>query len=217
MPLLSQHLYENEYQSIFWMLHEAGSRRLLLAGDAFPLQYKYARSCDKGDYVVRLHVRHERMDALERLKDATLNVRHALASTGQLGQDIYTHYAGMLKGNGKKNGAQRMARGSLVSYYLGPIGDDKLPKGIAAGHYLAGELSLFKDSAIAKCDNHRVFYMINNPATSASANSKQKDKSDKTAASKSGGDAAAAKAAAKSDEEKLADALRDVRVAHILK
>ena len=70
VTLLSQHLYMNEYQSIFWMLHKAGSKRLLLAGDAFRLQYKYARSCDKVDYV-RLNVRHERMDALERPKDAT--------------------------------------------------------------------------------------------------------------------------------------------------
>ncbi len=40
VPLLSHHLYENEYQSAFWMLYEASTKRFIVAGDMFPIIYK---------------------------------------------------------------------------------------------------------------------------------------------------------------------------------
>lgn len=40
VPLLSNYLYENEYQSIFWMLFETSTKRFIVCGDAFPLKYK---------------------------------------------------------------------------------------------------------------------------------------------------------------------------------
>lgn len=40
VPLLSHLLYENEYQSIFWMIFEQQSKRFMLAGDSFPVHYK---------------------------------------------------------------------------------------------------------------------------------------------------------------------------------
>jgi len=40
VPLLSHHLYESEYQSVFWMLFEASTKRFVIAGDAFPIIYK---------------------------------------------------------------------------------------------------------------------------------------------------------------------------------
>jgi tripeptidyl-peptidase-2 len=130
------------------MLFEANTKRYLLAGDAFPFHYKYARSLDKGDYLIKLHVRHEKMEMVEKLKDITLNLRHNLPSS--LSQDIYTSYAGLLKGTGKKNGAERIPKGTDTSFFLYPIADDKLPKNIANGYYLVGEMSFFKDSAVSK-------------------------------------------------------------------
>lgn len=40
VPLLSHHLYENEYQSVFWMIFEANTKRYIISGDAFPVIYK---------------------------------------------------------------------------------------------------------------------------------------------------------------------------------
>jgi len=91
------------------------------------LIFKYARSLDKGDYVIKLHIRHEKTELLEKLKDVSLNVRHSIS--GQLSQDIYTSYHGLLKGVGKKNGAERIQKNSESTYYLNTIGEDKLPKG----------------------------------------------------------------------------------------
>jgi hypothetical protein len=64
---------------------------------------------------------------LEKLKDITLNVRHSIS--GQLTQDIYTSYQGLLKGVGKKNGAERIQKDSETKYFLNTISEDKLPKG----------------------------------------------------------------------------------------
>lgn len=40
VPLLSHHLYENEFLSMFWMIFEANTKRFIVAGDAFPVLYK---------------------------------------------------------------------------------------------------------------------------------------------------------------------------------
>lgn len=82
------------------MLYEANSKRLLVSGDAFPVIYKYARSLEKGDYVIRLNIRHEKIESLEKLKETSLYIRHTISA---ISQDAYTSYPGLLKGTGKKN------------------------------------------------------------------------------------------------------------------
>ena len=47
------HLYENEYQSMFWMLYEASTKRFIVAGDAFPIIYKVGLSFIKRGFRVR--------------------------------------------------------------------------------------------------------------------------------------------------------------------
>lgn len=42
VPFLSNHLYESEYQSTFWMIFEANTKRLVVSGDAFPVIQKVA-------------------------------------------------------------------------------------------------------------------------------------------------------------------------------
>ena len=157
MPLLSHHLYENEYQSMFWMLFEAGTKRFVVAGDAFPLIYKYASTIDKGDYIVRLHVRHESVDALEKQRELSLYVRHTVS--GSLGQDVFLSHNAVVRGAGKKTGSERLLKDNEITYYVSTIADDKLPKGVANGHFLSGEISFFKDSKISKVVCSCVFFL----------------------------------------------------------
>ena len=130
-PLLSHNLYDNEYQCAFWMLFEANTKQFMLAGDCFPILYKYSRSLDKGDYIVRLHVRHERIDLLEKLKDVMLHVRHTPSTSTPLTQEVYGSMQAILKGAGgiKKGAVERIQKNSEKSFFLVPIPDDKLPKG----------------------------------------------------------------------------------------
>lgn len=216
-PLLSHFLYENEYQSVFWMLFEANTKRYMLSGDAFPYHYKYSRSIEKGDYVVKLYIRHEKVEMIEKIKDVTLNLRHSLASS--VSQDIYTSYAGLLKGIGKKNGSDQVVKNTETSYYLAPLLDDKLPKGSSNGNYLVGELSFFKDQSINKVDHHRIFYQLTNcsnntHAKKSTSKSQAKSSTESTETPSSSNTSLMTK---NPDDDKLNEAIRDLRVAHVLK
>jgi hypothetical protein len=93
-------------------------------------------------------VRHSKIEMLEKLKDVSIHVRHSIA--GSLSQDLFSNYVTVLKGTGKKTFTDYIQKNNETSFYLNVIPEDKLPKGIANGHYLSGELTLFKDSQISK-------------------------------------------------------------------
>lgn len=162
------------------MLFEANNKRFLFAGDAFPVLYKviqwnkskfikkekiifilnlkkYSRSLDKGDYVIRLHVRHEKIELLEKIKDITLYVRHSIS--GSINQDIFTSYSGLLKGVGKKTGAETLNKNTETTYYINTIPDDKLPKGTANGYFLSGDISFYKDASVSKIVSFSVLFI----------------------------------------------------------
>ena len=196
----------------------------MLSGDCFPIIYKYARSLDKGDYVIRLHVRHEKAELLEKLKDTYMHVRHQI--TGTLSQEIHASVQSILKGtSSKKVSSEKIQKNGEKSYFLAPIAEDKLPKGAASGHFLTGELSLFKEASISQVDNHRIVYFLS--LNGATKDKKSTDKSAETppkTAAKSLNEVTSSTLAngeksvkTKSEDDKFNEALRDIKVAHILK
>jgi tripeptidyl-peptidase-2 len=184
------------------MLHESASKCLILCGDAFPVHYKYNKQIEKGDYVVKLFVRHERIDALEKLKDLSIHLRQSISS---FSQDVYSSFLGVLKGN-KKSGALSIQKQTSKSYYLHPINEDKLPKGVQNGNFLVGDITFFKDSSISKVDKHRILYHIN--SLSKKENNKKNDQSKASSA---------LPCKKKSDSEKLKDSIRDTQVSFVSK
>jgi len=113
---------------------------------------------------------------LEKQKDISLYVRHTLGSSS-LSSDIYLSHNSVIKSSGKKSSQDRILKDTELTYYLSTIPDDKLPKAAANGHFLEGDLTLFKDSKLSKVDKHKIFYHINN--VSSSAGSKKGEKSSK--------------------------------------
>lgn len=85
---------------------------------------------------------------LEKLKDLSIHVRHTI--TGQLNQDLYASYNALVKGSGKKTVSETIPKNGEAVFFMSSIAEDKLPKGVANGHFLSGEVTLFKDAQISK-------------------------------------------------------------------
>lgn len=163
---------------------------------------------------MRLFIRHEKIETLEKLKDTTLLVRRSMSS---LSQDVYASYSSLLKSTGKKTSPERIQKEAERVFYLAQIAEDKLPKGIASGSFLSGELTLFKDATISKVDKHRIIYQINGHGSSSA-----KKQSGTTSSSGKEKTPQPSSSSTKADEpskldEKLRESIRDVQVAHILK
>lgn len=140
-PLLSNVLYESEFESQFWMLFDSNKMQLA-SGDAYSenLQVKL----DKGDYVIRLQVssyrirneltffstkffsnyqvRHEKKDLLERVSDATFLVNFKLSNA--LNPDIYRTYNQAVI-NGKKISSFQMQPTVTKPIYVASITNEK--------------------------------------------------------------------------------------------
>ncbi len=96
---------------------------------------------------VKMHIRHEKLEMLEKLKTLILYARQNLSN---IPQNIHTSYSALLKKAKKSNIYEKLLKGQTFTLFLDSIADEKLPKSIAPGHFLKGELLLYKDSQINK-------------------------------------------------------------------
>ncbi len=77
---------------------------------------------DKGDYVLRLHVRHEKKELLDKLVDLPVLVSQKLATALTL--DVYsTHSQAILQG--KKLTSMTLQKGLPVPIYIAQLQADK--------------------------------------------------------------------------------------------
>jgi tripeptidyl-peptidase-2 len=150
--LLSNLLYENVYESQLWMLYDS-NKQLLQSGDAYTHQYSV--KLEKGDYTIRVQVRHEKRDLLERLKDVALLVQHKLPAPLTL--DAYSSHQMALTG-GKKFSVVGLSKGAMSPVYVTSLPEDKLPKGISPGHYLQGSITFAKDDIGKKATSEQCIF-----------------------------------------------------------
>jgi tripeptidyl-peptidase II len=89
---------------------------------AYIFKFQYLVKVEKGEYVLRMHIRHERRELLDRLTDLTLLLAQKLPST--LSLDIYSSHSQALIA-GKKAQASILPTGSTQPIYVAPLSNDK--------------------------------------------------------------------------------------------
>jgi tripeptidyl-peptidase-2 len=77
---------------------------------------------EKGDYVLKLHVRHERKDLLDKMLDQPLLLSQKLPAALTL--DVYASQTQATTGGKKMTGAI-LPQGHIVPFYIAPLTNDK--------------------------------------------------------------------------------------------
>lgn len=116
-PFLSTVLYESKFDSQMWMVFDT-NKMMMASGDAFSGSNFF--KLEKGDYVVRMQVRHEKKDVLEKVNEATLLVNYKLGSS--IAMEIYRSF------NAAASGGKKAPSYVLNSAYPKPIYVAQLPQ-----------------------------------------------------------------------------------------
>ncbi|KAJ6642679.1 Tripeptidyl-peptidase 2, partial [Pseudolycoriella hygida] len=148
-PLLNDVLYESEFESQFWMVYDA-NKMLSACGDAHSIGNYH--KLEKGDYVLRMQIRHEKKELLE--KGAV-----SLA---------------------KKCGTLQTSYGPRP-IYIAPLANEKITKAGIPNQcsWLEGTITYAKDEAARKVDVHSFKYILTEGPAVKKSNGSPKDNKNK--------------------------------------
>lgn len=176
--LLCSVLYESEFESQLWMIFDV-NKQMIAAGDAYS-HGNYVK-LDKGDYTIRLQVRHEKKDCLEKVSEASLLVNFKLANALTL--DVYKSFNQAIIA-GKKISTAQLLSGTHRPLYVAPLNNDRLTKAAIPSQcsWLEGTIVYAKDDAARKVDSHTFKYIltegppVKKNGNNSTANKEQKSK-----------------------------------------
>ena len=190
--------FHESWESLIWMLYDK-AKRFVASGSSGS---RGTTSLAKGDYTLKFHVRNHVLKDLKKLKDMRLNLDLKLAKPVSLKFQADPDSA-LTGGGGFRSGT--LAKGSQTRIYIERPGS--LPSEASAGDLLIGSISYGQGNSNllgpGKKPGGFPLSMRVPPAKpakakpSASAGSKKKEE--------------------KSEEEKLAEAIRDLKVARLAK
>lgn len=199
-PILYTVLYESQFESQMWMLFDA-NKQLLGLGDAYSKTTNI--KLEKGDYTVKLQVRHEKNEYLEKVSEATILVNFKLPSA--LSLELYKSFNQAII-NGKKISAWQLLNGAHRPLYIAPMCNEKLTKASLPPQvsWLEGTIVFARDEAARKIDTFPFQYtLIEGPTVKKATNGNN------TTATKNG--------AEKSKLDEYKENLRDFQIAQIAK
>lgn len=118
-PFLSSVLYESKFDSQMWMIYDT-NKMMMASGDAFSGSNFF--KLEKGDYVIRMQVRHEKKDVLEKVNEVTLLVSYKLSNSIAL--DIYRSFNAATSG-GKKASSFILSSAAPKPIYVAQLTQEK--------------------------------------------------------------------------------------------
>eukprot|EP00096_Caligus_rogercresseyi_P003722 TRINITY_DN171_c0_g1_i1.p1 TRINITY_DN171_c0_g1~~TRINITY_DN171_c0_g1_i1.p1 ORF type:complete len:1256 (+),score=320.81 TRINITY_DN171_c0_g1_i1:175-3942(+) len=183
IPMLSNVLYESEFESQFWMLFDS-NKQVIATGDAYPSHW--SAKVEKGDYVLKAHVRHEKKEILEKMTDLNILLSQKLSSPVSL--DVHISHANAST-MGKKVTSFNLPAHKKLPLFICPLNSDKYVKHLSGlGQYLSGTMTLAKDEIGKKCDVYNFKYIIPElPKKDKKTSDARKPKSDKPSTSETDG------------------------------
>lgn len=176
-PLLASVLYESELESQLWMIFDT-NKQLIASGDAYS-HGTYVK-LDKGDYTIRLQVRHEKKECLEKVSEASFLVNFKL--TSNLTVDVYKTFNQAVIA-GKKITTAQLLSGTHRPLYVAPLNNDRLTKASIPPQcsWLEGTIVYAKDDVARKVDTHAFQYiLVEGPPVKKNGNNATNNKEQKS-------------------------------------
>ncbi|GLC44539.1 hypothetical protein PLESTB_000062200 [Pleodorina starrii] len=199
LPLINEQVYDSPLESQLLLVHDGSTRQLLSVQDSNPESV----SLKKGEVLLRLALRHDNQELLDKMRGLPLVLKRNLDNGGGVTVPVYgSRRDAILAAGGSASPAGEMLlrAGDGVPLWLGPVPEDKLPKDAVPGRLLTGRLTLgqLKRGGGTAPHEFTVSYLVP-PAASTSGNG-------------NGNGAKDDKAADKAPAEKLNEAIRDAKI-----
>jgi tripeptidyl-peptidase-2 len=195
-PALQGVLYESAYESQMMLVFD-GNKKLLGVGDSWPSEVKVP----KGSITIRLQVRHDEQEMLEKLKDMPIWIERKMEK--EIALSVYSSKEAMM--TGKANFKKRTLRkGTSASIFFAEPPSSKLPSACNAGDVLAGTAYFGSGDASLPGDGKRpggfaITYVVGPKPPKAPEAATPEPTDERTA------------------EYKMEEAVRDLKVEHLSK
>lgn len=118
-PMLSDVLYESEYESQLWVLFD-NKKMFIASGDAYSGS-KFLK-LEKGEYTIRLQVRHEKRELLEKVNEVVMLASFKL--TTPIALDTFASHKNAIHGS-KKLSYFVLNRNDSQTIFMAPLANDK--------------------------------------------------------------------------------------------
>ncbi|MBA0685284.1 hypothetical protein Goari_012955, partial [Gossypium aridum] len=135
IPLLNNRIYDTKFESQFYMISDT-NKRVYAMGDCYPA----SSQLPKGEYSLRLYLRHDNVQYLEKMKQLVLFLERNLEEKDVIPLNFFSEPDGPVMGNGTFK-YSILVPGIKESFYLSPPNKDKLPKCSSQGSVLLGAIS----------------------------------------------------------------------------
>ncbi|CAL9204417.1 unnamed protein product [Musa hybrid cultivar] len=135
IPLLNNRIYDNKFESQFYTISDS-NKRVYASGDVYPHYVKLP----KGEFTLRLYIRHENIHILEKLKQLVLFVNRKLEKKDCIQLSFFSEPDGPIMGNGTFKSSV-LVPGEAEAFYISPPLREKLPKNSLPGAVLLGSIS----------------------------------------------------------------------------
>ncbi|URD81130.1 Tripeptidyl peptidase II [Musa troglodytarum] len=147
IPLLNNRIYDNKFESQFYTISDS-NKRVYASGDVYPEYVKLP----KGEFTLRLYIRHENIHILEKLKQLVLFVKRKLEKKDCIQLSFFSEPDGPIMANGTFKSSV-LVPGEAEAFYISPPVREKLPKNSLPGAVLLGSISYGTTSLKNKKDN----------------------------------------------------------------